>query len=160
MQTKSKIRNRWYRANERPLESNSSTSLSNTAPIGEVELSSFKFKDDLDDEMARQASRNSDKRPRSVFEKTSSKEASDRSSSKRAKGNTRARSKRIKSTDQNSDQAGSPDSANRSRGKVRREKTKPRERDLKRKPSSVRKKKPDAAPKSAVSKFLSKIFGA
>ena len=51
---KSRIRSRWYRANEKPLESQNSSSIVSQTPIGEVSLSSDEFlKDDLNDEAAK-----------------------------------------------------------------------------------------------------------
>ena len=56
---KSRIRSRWYRANEKPLESQNSSSMASQTPIGEVSLSSDELlKDDLNDEVAKKASQN------------------------------------------------------------------------------------------------------
>jgi len=56
---KSRIRSRWYRANEKPLESQNSSSMASQTPIGEVSLSSDELlKDDLNDEVAKKASKN------------------------------------------------------------------------------------------------------
>ena len=56
---KSRIRSRWYRANEKPLESQNSSSIVSQTPIGEVSLSSDEFlKDDLNDEAAKKTSQN------------------------------------------------------------------------------------------------------
>ena len=61
---KSRIRSRWYRANEKPLESQNSSSMASQTPIGEVSLSSDELlKDDLNDEVAKKASRNRPPKP-------------------------------------------------------------------------------------------------
>ena len=59
MEMKSRIRSRWYRANEKPLVSQNSSSIVFQAPFGEVSLSSDELlKDDLNDEVAKKASKN------------------------------------------------------------------------------------------------------
>ena len=56
METKSKIRNRWYRATEKPLVANQSTVESAHNPVGEINISEINFTDDLNDESARAVS--------------------------------------------------------------------------------------------------------
>jgi len=57
MEMKSKIRSRWYRANEKPLESQGAGTAPNQNPIGEIAIGSKQaLKDDLNDESARKAS--------------------------------------------------------------------------------------------------------
>ena len=57
MQVKSRIRSRWHRANEKPLDSKDSPSSSLQNPVGEITILSLDaFQDDLDDDSAKKAS--------------------------------------------------------------------------------------------------------
>ena len=61
---KSKIRSRWYRSNEKPLESNSSTP-STQAPFGEINLSEDQIlSDDLSNASPPKASERRERPPR------------------------------------------------------------------------------------------------
>ena len=157
---KSRIRSRWYRANEKPLESQNSSSMASQTPIGEVSLSSDELlKDDLNDEVAKKASKNRPPRQQeSHRDRRPNRGSSDRDEKKFQKG--------AKSNNRRG--GNDKDSSNRERKRKdgtrseSRKNSKPK--SFASHPGPPKKsptnKKGKQVEKSGVSKFLSKLFRA
>ena len=157
---KSRIRSRWYRANEKPLESQNSSSMVSQTPIGEVSLSSDELlKDDLNDEVAKKASQNRPPRQQGFNrERRSSRGPSDRDEKKFHKGG-KGKNQR------GNDDKDSQNKERKRRGGTRSESSKnSKHKSFASHPGPPKKsptdKKVSKVEKSGVSKFLSKIFGA
>jgi len=157
---KSRIRSRWYRANEKPLESQNSSSMVSQTPIGEVSLSSDEFlKDDLNDEAAKKTSQNRPTRQQeSNRERRPSRGPSDRDEKKFQKGG------------KSNNRRGENDKDSPNRERKRKDGTRSRSPQNSKPKSfashpgppkkSPTNKKGKQVEKSGVSKFLSKLFGA
>lgn len=151
METKSKIRNRWYRATEKPLVANQSTVESAHNPVGEINISEINFTDDLNDESARAVSQ----KARSSNSLPNGEDRRSRSSSNKEKKPPHRKAKNFRN-------------ANNSRGKKtkgdqthRNEKSKSHKNDSRagNKKGLQNENSPKKEKSSAVSKFLSKLFG-
>jgi len=167
MEMKSKIRSRWYRANEKPLESRSSGSATNQSPFGEVLITSREaLKDDLNDESAKKASNNrpardtdsNRERKHSRHERKPSRRSGEKDG--RSSNNNKRRENRNRAEPKDNSVDGTrghhkpKQPAIRSKPKP----TKPRQSGASKKPSHS-KNETVQKPKSGVSKFLSKLFG-
>ena len=157
---KSRIRSRWYRANEKPLESQNSSSMASQTPIGEVSLSSDELlKDDLNDEVAKKASQNRPPRQQeSHRDRRPNRGSSDRDEKKFQKGaksNNRRGQKDKDSPNRERKRKDGTRSESRKNSKPKSFASHPG--PPKKSPTN---KKGKQVEKSGVSKFLSKLFGA
>ena len=157
---KSRIRSRWYRANEKPLESQNSSSVVSQRPFGEVSLSSDELlKDDLNDEVAKNASQNRALRqPESNRKRRPSRGPSDRDERKFQKGG-----KSYNRRGQNDKDSPNIERKRKDRARSQSpQNSKPK--SFASHPGPPKKssthKKGKQVEKSGVSKFLSKLFGA
>lgn len=160
MVMKSRIRSRWYRANEKPLESQNSSSMASQSPIGEVSLSSDELlKDDLNDEVAKKASQNRlPRQQKSNRERRPNRRPSDRDEKKFQKGGKSNDRRRQNDKD-------SPNRERKSKDGTRSQSPKDsKPKSFASHPGPQKKsptnKKGKQVEKSGVSKFLSKLFGA
>ena len=166
MEMKSKIRSRWYRANEKPLESQGAGTAPNQNPIGEISIGSKEaLKDDLNDESARKAS---SQRPAKNIEAGQDRKNSrnDRKPRRRSgdkddrnfKNNKRREHRNNESKDSLSENKKThhkpKDSSSKSHSKNPKAR---RPADSNKAPKQNTNS--DQKPKSGVSKFLSKLFG-
>ena len=160
MEMKSRIRSRWYRANEKPLESQNSSPVVSQTPIGEVSISSEELlKDDLNDEVAKKASQNrSSKQQQSNREPRPNRVPSGRDGKKFKKGG-RSNSQRRKQDKDSPNRERKRKDGNRSESSKN---SKPK--SFASHPGPPKKSPTDMTgqkvEKSGVSKFLSKLFGA
>ena len=157
---KSRIRSRWYRANEKPLESQNSASMASQTPVGEVPPSSYELlKDDLNDEVAKKASQSrTPKQQESNRERRPNRGPSDRDGKKFQKGG-KSYNRRGK------DDKDTPNRERKRKDGTRSESSKSsKPKSFASHPGPPKKslsnKKGKQVEKSGVSKFLSKLFGA
>ncbi|MFL2735837.1 MAG: hypothetical protein ACJ0E8_02550 [Gammaproteobacteria bacterium] len=159
---KSKLRSRWYRPNEKPLESNSGNQ-KNTEPFGEIDTSGLKIEDDLSkiSIQVRQNSQNDSKRNNSQSENTKRTSPKNRSrrKSEHSKGPSHASSKNDdKSEFSTETKDNSKNKDYKPRKKRRRKSYDPNKKNHSNKNGRKElSKKPEK--KSGISGFLSKIFG-
>ena len=167
---KSRIRSRWYRANEKPLVSTENAKNNGEDQMGEISISSMKdLKDDLADSSAKQASQQhkkprgygSDRDPSSNRKRDGSQKSNHRrrsTSTERSRGDGKQRSRKHSyyRDKQSSEDSGNkkPDSRpeNRSQDRKRKSRT-----DKRSKQNSSESKSKTS--KKGVSGFLSKLFG-
>jgi hypothetical protein len=166
MEMKSKIRSRWYRANEKPLESQGAGTSPSQNPIGEISIGSKEaLKDDLNDESARKASsqrpvRNIEggqDRKNSRHDRKPRRRPGDKSD-RNFKNNKGREHRNNESKDSLSENKKAHHKPNHTSPKSHSKNSKARRPVDSNKPAKQN-TKPDKKPKSGVSKFLSKLFG-
>ena len=158
---KSRIRSRWYRANEKPLDSESKSNQMPKTPTGEISLlNGASLKDDLRDERAKKVARNgSNQKQSSENETAAGKGYKDRkkhlgmksvSQSPEKKGVWRQSKQYFSCSAEGNQNNASNKSLKRSKAKNKQ----PQKSGSKKQNSSDKQTK-----QSGVTKFLSKIFG-
>ena len=161
---KSRIRSRWYRANEKPLDSESKSNQMPKTPTGEISLlNGASLKDDLRDERAKRVARNgSNQKQPSENETAAGKGYKDRKKAPRDRNRSGNHQKRkgsggnLKNNTSNSSAEGNQNNpSNKSLKRSKAKNKQPHKKSGSKKQNSSDKQ----TKQSGVSKFLSKIFG-
>ena len=161
---KSRIRSRWYRASEKPLDSESKSNQMPKTPTGEISLlNGASLKDDLRDERAKKVARNGPNQKQPLENETAAgKGHKDRKKAPRDRNRSRNHQKRKGSVSnlKNNTSHSSTERNQNNAGNKSLKRSKAKNKQPQKKPGSKKQNSSDKQTKqSGVTKFLSKIFG-